>query len=107
MNNRMKNVMVIAMLGLSVPAWAGPAGTPAIDQRQANQQRRIDQGVQSGSLTPAEAAQLERGQDRVQAMENRAKADGVVTPRERQRIRQAQDAQNRQIEKKKHNRIHR
>lgn len=100
-------IMAFAALGVSLPLWAGPADTPNIDQRQINQQNRIDQGVQSGSLTPKEAARLERGQARIQDMENRAKADGVVTPRERQRIRHAQDVQNRQIAQKKHNRRHR
>lgn len=107
MRNIKQAVMAFAALGVSLPLWANPADTPNIDQRQINQQNRINQGVQSGSLTPNEAASLERGQARVQNMENRAKADGVVTPQERRRIHRAQDTQNRQIAKKKHNRRHR
>ena len=104
----MKTIKAIAAIAIVLPTLAfAQANTPGIDQRQANQERRIDQGVASGSLTQREANRLDRGQQRVDNMENRAKADGVVTPQERQRIHRAQDTQNRQIAKKKHNRRHR
>src|SRR5438093_11318114 len=51
-------------------------------QRNVNQQERIEQGVQSGSLTTREAAKLERGQARDSRLEARAGADGNVTARE-------------------------
>jgi polyhydroxyalkanoate synthesis regulator phasin len=70
-----------------------PAATPGIDKRQAEQQKRIDQGVKSGELTAKEAARMEKGQERVQKMEDKAKADGKVTAKERARINQAQDVQ--------------
>ncbi len=66
----------------------------------------IDQGVASGSLTQREANRLERGQQRVDNMENRAKADGVVTGRERARIQHAQDVQSDRIYRQKHDRQH-
>lgn len=81
-----------------------PAATPGIDQRQANQQQRIDQGVKSGQLTPREAARLEKGQDRIQKMEDKAKADGKVTAKERARIQHAQDVESRKIFREKHDR---
>jgi len=101
------SLLAAAVIGVSLQAWADPAATPNIDQRQAVQQQRINQGVQSGSLTPNETARLERGQERVQGMENRAKADGVVTPQERRRIKHAQNVESRKIAHKKHNRRHR
>ena len=76
--------------------------TPRIDQRQANQERRIEQGEKSGALTQKEAARLEKGQARIQKMENRAAADGKVTPKEQARIEKAQDKQSRKIHKEKH-----
>lgn len=91
---------------LAVPLLAMAQTTPRIDQRQANQEQRIQQGVQSGSLTPKEAARLEKGQDHVQNMENKVKADGKVTPKERQRIEHAQDNQSRKIAREKHDRQH-
>ena len=62
---------------LAQTAPKDPAATPGIDKRQANQQQRIDQGVKSGQLTGKEAACLEKGQEHVQKVEDKAKADGT------------------------------
>ena len=103
----MKIVKTLAVLSLVLPAIAfAQANTPLVDQRQANQERRIDQGVASGSLTQREANRLDRGQDRVDNMENRAKSDGVVTRGERARMYQAQDRQSARIYRQKHDRQH-
>ncbi len=103
----MKIIKQLAVLSLVLPALAfAQANTPGVDQRQANQERRIDQGVASGSLTEREARRLDRGQERVERIENRAKADGVVTGRERARLHQAQDVQSRRIYNQKHDRQH-
>lgn len=100
-----------SMLGVlalgAMPLWAQAQNAmPGVDQRQLNQERRIEQGVASGSLTPREAARLERGQAHVERMETRAQADGTVTRAERQRIEHAQDVQSRQIYREKHDRQH-
>lgn len=103
----MKIVHSIAAIAVLLPAVVmAQANTPGIDQRQANQERRIDQGVASGSLTPREARRLERGQRHVDNMENRAKADGVVTRQERARLHQAQDVQSKRIYRQKHDAQH-
>ena len=62
---------------------AGPAAsgaTPGVDQRQARQEQRIEQGKASGQLTPREARRMERQQKGVARAESHAKADGSVTP---------------------------
>jgi hypothetical protein len=103
----MKTVKTIALLAIALPTLAfAQANTPRVDQRQANQEQRIDQGVASGSLTQREANRLERGQQHVDNMENRAKADGVVTRGERARLHQAQDVQSARIHRQKHDRQH-
>jgi hypothetical protein len=103
----MKTIKTIALLAIALPTLAfAQANTPRVDQRQANQEQRIDQGVASGSLTQREANRLERGQQHVDNMENRAKADGVVTRGERARLHQAQDAQSARIHRQKHDRQH-
>jgi uncharacterized membrane protein YebE (DUF533 family) len=89
---------------VTTAAFAQSAVTPGIDRRQANQERRIDQCVASGQLNARETARLERGQQRVENMETRAKSDGVVTKRERARIHQAQDVQSKRIYRQKHDR---
>lgn len=105
--NKLVAAVAALMLGAStLPAFAGD-NTPRIDRRQANQERRIDEGVASGELTKREAARLERGQDRVDAIEDKAKSDGVVTRRERARITHEQNVQSRRIHRQKHDAQHR
>ncbi|HSN40626.1 MAG TPA: hypothetical protein VLT92_10575, partial [Burkholderiales bacterium] len=58
----------------------------------------------SGQLTGKEAARLEKGQQHVENMENRATKDGVVTKKEKRRIEHAQDQQSRKIYRQKHDR---
>ena len=92
---------------LALPALAqttppARAATPGIDKRQAIQEKRIQQGVQSGQLTGKEAARLEKGQARVERMKEKAKADGVVTKQERARIEHAQNVESRKIAREKH-----
>lgn len=101
----MKSQLIAAAIAavISVPVFA-QANTPGIDQRQANQERRIDQGVASGELNARETARLERGQQRAENMETRAKSDGVVTARERARIHNTQDRQSARIYRQKHDR---
>ena len=99
----MKKLLTVAVLGaLSLPAFAQYT-TPQIDQRQDRQERRIEQGVRSGELTPRETARLERGQARIREMERRALADGRISPRERAAIDREQDKQNQLIARLKHN----
>jgi hypothetical protein len=89
----------------SIPAHAqaaGPAATPGIDQRQANQEKRIDQGIASGELTRREAHRMNRQQNRVDRAEDRAKADGTVTKAERAKLHTMQDRTSRHIYRQKH-----
>lgn len=98
----MKKIAAIVMLSLPLLASGQTPATPRVDQRQANQEARIQQGVQSGALTEKEATRLERGQDRVAAMEDKAKADGTVTAKERTRLKHVQDKQSARIYRQKH-----
>src|SRR5664279_2731107 len=102
----LKTAVISLILVSPLAAFAQSNATPGFDQRQANQEQRIQQGVQSGALTTREATRLERGQDRLQAKENRAKADGVVTPQERARLQHAKNVQSRRIYAEKHDRQH-
>jgi uncharacterized membrane protein YebE (DUF533 family) len=100
---KMKKIAIAAVLLTSMTAFAQTA-TPGFDQRQANQERRIDQGVASGQLTQREAARLDRGQEHLQRMEDKAKSDGAVTRQERSRLQHAADVQSRHIYREKHDR---
>ncbi len=96
-------LLVAVLAAFALPVLA-QTNTPNIDQRQASQQQRIDQGVKSGQLTGKEAARLEKGQEHVQKLEDKAKADGKVTKKERARIQHAENVQSRHIAREKHDR---
>lgn len=100
---RTSSLLLAVLAAFALPVLA-QSTTPRVDQRQANQQQRIDQGVASGQLTAKEAARLEKGQSRVEKMEQKAKADGNVTPKERARLQKAENKQSKMINKEKHDR---
>ena len=92
--------MTLLMTGMAF----AQAETPVIDQRQANQEKRIDQGIASGQLNEREANRLNKQQEHVNKMEDRAKSDGVMTKKERARIGAAQTRASRHIAREKHDR---
>jgi hypothetical protein len=94
--------IVAALFALAALPAAAQTSTPRVDQRQVNQEARIQQGVQSGELTNKEAAKLENGQAKVRAKEDKAKADGVVTQKERAKLAKVQNKQSKKIHKQKH-----
>jgi polyhydroxyalkanoate synthesis regulator phasin len=83
-----------------------PNAQQRIDAREANQQKRIDEGVKSGELTKREAERMQKGQARVQKMEDKANADGKITKNEARAIEKAQDNQSKRIYKEKHDKQH-
>ena len=91
------------ILGINGPALA-QANTPVIDERQANQEQRIDQGISSGQLNEREKNRLNKQQEHINKMEDRAKSNGVMTKKERARIVAAQDRASRHIAREKHDR---
>jgi hypothetical protein len=94
--------LAIASLGAYAQAASAPAATPRVDQRQANQEKRIDQGIASGELTKRETRRLEREQIAINKAEDKAKADGTVTKRERVRLHRAQNQASKDIARQKH-----
>lgn len=95
-------LLTVTILLASTASSAADLNTTRIDRREENQQRRIDQGVGSGALTGREAARLEKGQQHIGTLEERAAADGRVSGRERARIERAQNIQSRRIARQKH-----
>ena len=78
------------------------AGTPRLDQREANQANRIYNGVAKGELTRPEARRLSAGQVHLRRAEARAKSDGVVTAGERAHLEHEANQQSRRIYRQKH-----
>jgi hypothetical protein len=85
------------------PSSASSQRMQADVQRNINQQSRIEQGVQNGSLSNKEVSNLERGQARVNRTEARAGADGHVGANEQARIQHKENRQSRKIFREKHN----
>jgi hypothetical protein len=102
---RTSSLLIAVLATFTLPVLA-QTNTPKVDQRQANQQQRIDQGVKSGELTGKEATKLEKGQAQVDKKEAKAKADGKVTPKEREKLKQAQAQQSKKIKHEKHDHQH-
>ena len=102
---RKKMLLAVGMMTLAMTGMAfAEAETPVVDQRQTNQEQRIDQGVESGQLNEREANRLNKQQQHINKMENRAKSDGVITKSERARIGKAQHQASRKIAREKHDR---
>ena len=104
----MKRIMAIGAVSgvISILAAASAlAGTndPRIQQREINQEKRIEQGVESGQLTPNEAGRLDAQQSRIKQTEERMKADGNLTAAERGKLTRMQNRASRNIYRKKHN----
>jgi hypothetical protein len=95
---------LILSAGLSIAAHAQTAASET--QRDANQQERIEQGLQSGQLSTREAGQLERDQQRIDRTEARDMRDGSLSPQEKARIQREQNQASRDIYRDKHNGVH-
>ncbi|MGO9395133.1 MAG: hypothetical protein ACLP7A_11030 [Desulfobaccales bacterium] len=96
-------VIMGSLLYGGIPALAQSTIDPGIDAREQHQQQRIQRGIKSGQLTPGEANHLEKQQGRIEATEDRMKADGNLTRRDRARLTRMQNRASRNIYRKKHN----
>lgn len=94
----MKSLFLAAVVAtLAINAQAG-----RVRSREAHQDKRIANGVQSGELTKHEARKLARGQKKVNQARKEAHADGNVTPEERAKLEAMQDRQSKKIYNQKH-----
>jgi polyhydroxyalkanoate synthesis regulator phasin len=79
--------------------------TPGIVERFEHQQKRIDDGVKKGSLTTEEAALVQDNLNRIKADEAKLKADGKLTPKEKESLNHKLDLNGQMIKKEKKNAI--
>lgn len=93
------------LVSASASAWAGP---PPVQQREDNQQTRIEQGERSGQLTPEEADRLHQQQDRIAQTEAdmRARNGGRLTGADRERLQRRLNRASADIKELKHNDAH-
>ncbi|MCI4668580.1 MAG: hypothetical protein MRZ79_10640 [Bacteroidia bacterium] len=95
--------LTLAFVAFGSTAFAQTA-TRKANTRQAKQTVRIKQGVKSGELTRSEATHLGLQQFHIQMAKKDAKADGVVTRREKAKINRKQDRASKNIYRQKHDR---
>ena len=100
MSKRTATLTLTIFLALASPALTQE--TPRVDKREANQEKRIEKGKETGQLTDKEAARLEGREDKLAAHEAAAKADGKVTPKERKRLRGEARRDSKRVYKQKH-----
>jgi hypothetical protein len=75
---------------------------PGVNERQANQTARIQQGVKSGELTHDEAQDLRSERRDIRDLEHTYKEDGTLTRDERQDLHQQLNQQSQEIYEEKH-----
>ncbi len=105
----LKHLLLAATL-VSLPASAAMAQTTyhqrhSIHARQRHQQARINRGVRDGQITPRGAARAENQQNRIDAREDRMRANdgGHLTAQDRHRLAREQDRSSRGIYDRNHN----
>lgn len=108
----MKKTSFLATLATALIFLVMSAGTvgaepkdPRIQERFQNQQERIDKGLKTGKLTPAEARLVQDNLNRIKRSEARLKADGKLTGKERDRLQDMLDQNSRMIAKEAKNAI--
>lgn len=105
--------MTISLLLASLTIFAGQAFAeqgarhhrprdPGVNQRQHNQQHRIQQGVRSGQLTKEETQALRSERKAIHQKERAYKADGTLTKEERKDLHQDMNDLSKDIYQEKH-----
>jgi hypothetical protein len=96
---------LFAGLGMS-PAMAQNTNTPNVDRAQQAISARIQQGLNSGHITPSEAQALYRRDRDIAAKEAFFKSNGQATPQERQQLRADLDALGADVERMMANNVY-
>ena len=99
----MKKLIILGTFILTAGLVNAQTQTKKVNKRQKNQTERIAEGVKSGELTKKEAKKVARQQRDIRKTKRAAKADGVVTKKEKAVIHSKQNAANRNIKRKKNN----
>ena len=110
-----KAMLVVAACAICMPAGFAQTSTatsnttttnpPTINQRKDNQQQRIGNGVENGSLTAGETRSLERQESDVNKEEHQMRAldNGKLTKADRTVLNQQQNQVSKEIYQDKHN----
>ncbi len=75
-----------------------------VNERQQNQQKRVGEGVENGSLSSTEAARIEKQEAGIhkEVKTDRAANGGKLTPQEKAQVNRQQNRESRRIYRQKH-----
>lgn len=97
-----KKQVLFSLMACSLFTFCAAQAKPSINERQYNQEKRIEQGERSGQLNNNEARRLEKNQDRIENKEEAFRADGKMTKGERKNLNRSLNRQNKKIHAMKH-----
>ena len=105
----MKRILTSMLMGALLLGGASSVlAQNEVNQRQRNQQKRIGEGVENGSLTPAETARLEKQEAAIhhEVKTERKANGGTLTAQERRQVNRQQNRESRRIYRQKHDAQH-
>jgi len=97
-------LIATAAFGTSFAASAQTTAA-ATTQRDANQEQRIENGLQNGSITTRENSELQRDEAHVDRLQSKDMANGSLSPAEKAQLNAAQNKTSRDIATAKNNGI--
>jgi Skp family chaperone for outer membrane proteins len=95
----MKRKLILAIFAAMTISLANAQ----VNKRQRRQNHRVEQGVQSGELTQQEQNKIEHQEAKVDNLEEKLRADGDLSKKDKAKLDVAQDRTSRSIYRKKHN----
>ncbi len=102
----MKHIMIGIMTGaLLLGGVSNALAQNEVNDRQRNQQKRIGEGVENGSLTPHETAHLEKQEAAIhhEVKTDRKANGGKLTAQEHRQVNRQQNRESARIYRDKHN----
>ena len=102
----MKRIVIGMMTGALLLGGVSTARADnEVNERQRNQQKRIGEGVENGSLTPGETARLEKQEAAIhhEVKTERKANGGTLTAKERRQVNRQQNRESARIYRAKHN----
>jgi hypothetical protein len=93
--------VILMANALGATAWSADV-VGSDQQRDLNQQQRIERGLKSGELSTKEAGELEREQDRVDKMEAHDLKNGSMSAAEQAKLEAAENKASEDIYRQKH-----
>lgn len=95
--------LVLVATALTIGTESAEAGGKRVNQRQINQQRRLNNGATNGSLTGREYARLQKQQVKLARKERRMRQSGDgLTRKESVRLENMQDNLSQNVYQQKH-----